>query len=358
MTIDVRELGYVPTIFIRNAEIKALSNLPKSDKRDLFPVFQLRPWLNSHQLENSITVVRKALEQNLFFLDLDPYYDFFGKDLTKPAVEEFHSLFSPKNGFANWYNFIEKYEGVTPCLRLESGGHESLTQQIDTATGLDRGFLAYLRHDFKYPFDQVIAQVCATGHSNFAFVIDTGWNRDLMPRMQWASELISMISSYRTEIPVIVTGSSFPDLFVNFAQGHVKQIDERVIFDTLVREHNAAALIYGDWGSTRPPSKGGGGQPIPPRIDLPVADGWAIFRSEDETEGYEEMADAAMESDEWDGQPKIWGTHMIENTSNGEQSGIKTVAAASATRINIHLHTQLRYNSPGLFYDTEDDYVD
>lgn len=358
MTIDIRELGYVPTIFIRNAEIKALSNLPDSDKRDLFPIFQLRPWLNSHHLDNSMKVVRKAIGEKPFFLDLDPYYDFSGKDLEKPSIAEFRSLFSPNDGFSNWYNFVAKYDDVTPCLRLESGGYETLGQQIDTATDLDRGFLAYIRHDFKYPFDQVIKQVCATGHSNFAFVIDTGWGRNLMPRMQWASSLIARISEHRTEIPVIVTGSSFPDLFISFSQGHVKQIDERTIFDTLVREHNAASLIYGDWGSTRPPSSGGGGQPIPPRIDLPVADAWAIFRSEDEDQGYQEMAEAAMSSDEWEGQPKLWGTYMIENTSNGDQSGIKTVAAASATRINIHLHTQLRYNAPGLFFDTEDDYVD
>tara|TARA_R110000868_G_scaffold243100_1_gene498873 strand:- start:54538 stop:55614 length:1077 start_codon:yes stop_codon:yes gene_type:complete len=358
MAIDIRGLGYVPTIFIRNAEIKALSNLPVSDKRDLYPIFQLRPWLNSHHLENSIKVVEKAIGEKPYFLDLDPYYDFMAKDLTKEAVAEFRSLFSPKDAFSNWYSFVEKFDRVTPCLRLESGGYSTLGPQIEVATSLDRGFLAYIRHDFVYPFDQVITQVCETGHSNFAFVIDTGWNKNLMPRMQWASSLIAKISDHRPEIPVIVTGSSFPDLFVNFSQGFVKPIDERAIYNSLVREHNAASLIYGDWGSTRPPSSGGGGQKIPPRIDLPTSSGWAIFRSEDDDEGYQEMAVEAMGSDEWNGQPQLWGTHMIESTSLGSQSGIKSVASASATRINIHLHTQLRYSAPGLFFDTEDDYVD
>lgn len=358
MSIDARQLRYVPTIFLRSAELAALEKLPDVDKVDLHPVFLLRPWMSSHQLIASIDRIHKSLGDRPYYLDLDPFFEKTIKNSNRQATSDFFSLYRSESLYRNWYEFVSGIPNVTPCLRLESPSNRKLSEQIDVATEIGRGFLAYIRYDITHDPEEVIREVCKTSHSDFAFVLDMLWSRDLNDRINWLSSLIRVATDLRPEIRIIITGSSYPDNFTKYSLGQKVQIQERNIFNQLKARHNAADLVYGDWGSTRPPSSGGGGAEIPPRIDYPTLDGWSIYRITDGSDGFHAAAKKISEREDWPSRLPIWGTFMIENTLNKSTPRIDNLKKASAARINIHLHSQLRFDQPDLFLETEDDYVD
>jgi hypothetical protein len=358
MLLDFRALTYLPTIFLKNAELDAVENLPETDKSDITPIFMLKPWATASDLDRAIERIKKSFGSRPFVLDIDPYYSYADKDQERKAIQEFKELLDPNDDFINWYNYIAKIDFAIPCLRLDRSSLDCLRRQISKATSLDRGFVVYIRKDRVSNARQVIDIVLETEHSNFLIVLDAGWSRDLLDRERWTSDLILQITEQRPEIPVTVSGSSFPDQFSKCGVGESISINERIVFSNLFRRHNAALLIYGDWGSTRPPSSGGGGNPIPPRIDLPSASDWKIYRFPVDQGGYRLAAIEASKSENWNNDLAIWGTYMIDNTKNSILPNIASTQKAAAVRINLHLHIQLRHDQPGLMFDTEDEYID
>ena len=74
MAINLFEANYVPTIFLRNAELLAVSELPEATKDILTPIFCLKPWFRSKLLSNSIKKIETSFgEGRSFFLDIDPF---------------------------------------------------------------------------------------------------------------------------------------------------------------------------------------------------------------------------------------------------------------------------------------------
>ena len=137
-------------------------------------------------------------------------------------------------------------------------------------------------------------------------------------------------------------------------------MNERALYNNLVRRHNAATLIYGDWGSTRPPS-----DPVPmkniPRIDLPTPRQWISFRRDselDDDEDYSDIAKRVVADNEWPTDLNIWGTYTINWTAEGEPGAIRIPYTAAAARINIHLHRQAFFGVDGIHVDGDEPFTD
>jgi hypothetical protein len=138
------------------------------------------------------------------------------------------------------------------------------------------------------------------------------------------------------------------------------RMNERFMYNSLVRQHNAAKLIYGDWGSTRAPS-----DPVQmrnvPRIDLPKPSEWISFRRDkdlDDDEDYQDIAERVIADTDWPKNLDIWGTKTIDWTAKGEPGGIRGRAAAAAARINIHLHRQAYFGANDIVTDGDEPFTD
>ena len=165
-------------------------------------------------------------------------------------------------------------------------------------------------------------------------------------------------------IPVILSGSSFPNNFAKFDGGGQAPLNERMVFDNLLALNNRARLVYGDWASSRSPSEPRPNpNPIPPRIDLPCRSSWEIFRVRDEDGGFQVAAIDALSSSEFPHDLDVWGTYVIRSTAEGsdnpkDQSVIRHHSRAAAVRINLHLYRQHNFNSFEPFPDTDDDFIE
>lgn len=354
MAIDLTRCSYIPTIFLRNAELRALRELPNSDKDDLAPIFALKPWLTSKELMRSIEKIQESFGERDFFLDLDPFYR--PNEIKRPAQDQFLELLDSSESYSNWMDFVEEHDRVQPCLRLEDADNRNIREQIESFTGLERTFLARIIFDHTPRPHEVVDSVCETEHGNFGFVLDVGWGSDILSREAWASGLVGRISDLRPEIPIVVSGSSFPSSFTGYEIGEPVHLDERTLYRSLSRRHNAASLIYGDWASSRKPSEQRGGAAPTPRIDLPDREAWRIFRIAEDNGGYVAAAREVLQSDSWNNDLDVWGTYMIRATAQREPFSINAPPYATAARINIHLHYQLRYNDPIRLIETEDEY--
>ncbi len=177
---------------------------------------------------------------------------------------------------------------------------------------------------------------CLSDLRTLHFFVDAGWSRDILGRESWASNIVERIARDHPEIEGCHLGQQLPRLFfANIGDRGTIQVDERFLYNNLVRRHNSATLIYGDWGSTRPPST----EQVPmrniPRIDLPTPSQWVSFRRDkelDEEEDYTDIAQRVVADADWPADLDIWGTYTIEWTANGEPGAIRSPATAAAAR--------------------------
>ena len=201
-------------------------------------------------------------------------------DSEKPVAAEFDKLFQSENGFANYYDAISEIAQAIPVLRIVGGSARHFEEQAENIEELDRGVVVRIEYgEVSNPLalvDQVLARF-----EDVSLFVATGWSREILGREIWASNIIERVTRNHPETELVVSGSSFPDTFTNIEERGVIRMDERSLYNNLVRRHNAATLIYGDWGSTRPPS-----DPVPmrniPRIDLPASRQWISFRRDSE----------------------------------------------------------------------------
>ena len=145
-----------------------------------------------------------------------------------------------------------------------------------------------------------------------------------------------------------MAGSSFPNSFQEIKDRGVLPISERFMFDELVRTHNAPNMVYGDWGSTRPPS-----DPVPmvnvPRLDIPGDRRWTFVRAvKGEEEDYQDVAIRAIADSNWPDSLDIWGTYLVRSTAEGLPTAIRSPVTAASARINIHLYTQAYFDLPNI----------
>ena len=353
MSVDIRNATYVPTIFLRGSELLAVAELDDTSKDALTPVFCLKPWATAKDLSRSMEKIEEVYPNRQFFLDIDPFYD---KEAKRPAQHDYYELIEDENN-QSWVEFFDEYTNAFPCLQVNRADIPAIQNQIDGFTERERIFLVRLDHEHGRGFSEVIQTVCNVGHSNFGFVLDAGWSRDLLSRTNWVDGLVKQIVDLRgDDIPIIVTGSSFPASFTGYSLGEEVDVAERTLFAQLQGANNRARLVYGDWASSRSPSEGGGGAVIPPRIDLATERSWEIFRSDDEAPEFSDLAQEVMESPNYPTDLAIWATYMIGATALDDPNGITTLRRATAVRINMHLYRQLNFGRFEPAPDTDDEY--
>lgn len=347
---------YCPFLFSRVAEIKALRELPSAAKDRLFPVIACRPWPNANELSRTWEKILEALGSRRFGLDLDAFK--YHSDSPKPASTSFDQLFDPTDGFANYFGELIDIEQAVPVLRLEANGLELIADQLAHSGLLGRGAILRIRRNQVQNPIALIDAVAENLDDNFLVVLDAGWTDDLLSSEVWFSPIIERITEYNPGCEIVVTGSSFPSSFTNIDSRGIIPVEERQIYDALVRRHNAATLIYGDWGSTREPS-----DPIPmkniPRIDLAAERNWISIRSPKENpEDYEQIAQRALNDPDYPTNLDIWGTYMIRCTAEGLPVCIKSPATAAAVRINMHLYRQSFFGIGNAAGEVDEEYVD
>lgn len=353
MSVDIRSAIYVPTIFLRGSELLAVAELDDTSKNALTPIFCLKPWATAKALSRSMDKIEEAYPDRPYFLDIDPFYD---KEAKRPAQREYYELIEDENS-QSWVDFFDEYPKAFPCLQVNRADIPAIQNQIDGFTAREKVFLVRLDHEHGRGFSEVIRTVCNVGHSNFGFVLDAGWSRDLLSRTNWVDGLVKQIVNLRgDDIPIIVTGSSFPDSFNGYSLGEEVDLAERTLFAQLQGANNRARLVYGDWASSRSPSEGGGGAVIPPRIDLATERSWEIFRSNQDAPEFSDLAQEVMDSPNYPKDLAIWATYMIRATALDDPNGITTLRRATAVRINMHLYRQLNFGRFEPAPDTDDDY--
>jgi len=348
---------YCPTLYARVAEMKALAQLPAATKDRLFPLIIGRPWPNATQLTRAWEKIGEALGGRRYALDLDRTKR--GSGNGKPAAAEFDSLFESRNGFENYYGAIAEVGEAIPVLRISDGFAPQFEEQADHIEELDRGVIVRIEYGTVTNPLALVDQVLGRFEDACIF-IDAGWSNDTLRREVWASGIIERVSQDHPEIEIVVSASSFPSSFTNIGERGVIPVEERVLYNNLVRRHNAATLIYGDWASTRPPS-----DPVPmrniPRIDLPMPNQWISFRRGrdlQDDEDYSDIAQRVISDPDWPEDLNIWGTYTIRWTASGEPGAIRSPATAAAARINIHLHRQAFFGSNDIVSDGDEPFTD
>lgn len=336
----LQNVSYCPILYARVAEIKALLNLPEASKNRILPILVARPWPNANSLELTWEKITEAMGNRRFGVDLDLAR--YHSESTRPAATEFDLLFDSHNGFENYYRTLERLPFAIPVLRLQGGEAPFLEEQINQITRLDRGGILRVQYgSIAHPISLV--RTVLEANTDIVVFIDMGWSPDILSRQMWASNIIQEISNIRREPEIAVCGSSFPESFSHISGKGSIDVNERTVFASLVRQHNEATLVYGDWGSTRPPATENHPMSnIPIRIDLPTLNQWIFFR-ENDGESYPELARRTMTDDLWPNHLNIWGTYTIRCTADGLPGAIRSPGTAAASRINIHLHTQAQF---------------
>lgn len=346
-------IEYMPSLFLRPAEMQALSMLSKSEKDFIFPIFLLRPWMTSKLLDAAFAKLEETYGERTYLIDVDHLIE---PSLEREAGRQFNALFDSNDGIRSWFSLIKARPNALPCLRLESASEAGVLAQAEIASDLGRPFALRLVYGRDEWWEQHLDDLLEIPHASFLIIIDLGWSIHLTQRFTWAEAVLKKVSQQRPDLSVNLSGSSFPWNFANFSLGHGVSIQERHIFEDARRRFNAINLIYGDWGSARPPLSTGGGKPVP-RIDYPSSNLWHIYRCPDDKGGYQTAARKIMHDEEvWRRDVHAWGRVMIEATAEGEPSGITSPQKATATRINLHMHRQCadRMGGAGMAY--EEDY--
>ncbi len=353
----LEQIVYCPILHTRQAEIKALIQLPLVSKQKIFPLIVARPWPNAKGMVRTWEKVAEAFGAYNFALDLDTSrYD---QGTGKAASDEFRLLFNPANGFSNYYDAIAALPRAVPVLRLNGGSIPEIDKQATHVDLMDRGVVCRLQYMPGVPVGMVVREIIHR-FPDLTIFVDTGWSPDLLMREAWASQIIQQITDEKPETEIVVTGSSFPDTFSDIGARGIRDLKERTLFANLMRRHNAATLVYGDWGSTRPtpePSV----MRITPRIDLPTRANWIFFRQDKSLatpESYADIAKRTMDDANWPRSLAIWGTYTIECTAQDVPGGIRSPAAAAAARVNIHLHQQAFYSADDVVSDSDEPYTD
>lgn len=354
MQVSINDLTYVPTIFLRNAEMQALEHLSNAEKDGILPLVLLKPWANSAQLSGSVKRIQKAYPDRQFLLDVDRYYT---KASERPAWSQFLSLQSSANNFAAWREFVQAVELAIPCIQLVGASTADIQAQINWANSLNRPFALRIENRFPCNIEAVLQAFEAIDHSNYVVIIDAGWSRDIISLQLWASSWIDALLDHHADVKIVLSGSSFPNEFMNYGQYGEEPLQERPFFNGLRTLHNAARLIYGDWASSRPhgPDSGGPGYP---RIDLPLSNRWVFFRADAINGNFQPLAEQATQSPLWDANLNIWGKYFINNTATSSGYMINSAQQAAAARINIHMSEQITAGTGTPIGDVPEDFID
>lgn len=335
---------YVPLLYTRLAEIRALRELPEVSKNLLVPVFKLRPWLNAKSLSRALEVIEESVGNRLYGLDLDDFKFDPNPDPDKQARVDFAALFQPEGGFENYYDLVREGGNRVPVFRSINSNDVQIDAQLDQVEEIGRGVFVRFKVQEPGSFLNVAQAIADRGVDNPVFILDCGWGRDILALAALASQFAQNLIEISENFEIVIAGSSFPDAFGGLGDRFEISAVERQLYAEVRRQVNFPALYYGDWGSTRPPT-----DPVPmrnvPRIDIARPNNWVSWRSEDE-ETYVEVARRVVTDSAWDGELGIWGEYMISATAEDADVRIKAPAMAAAVRVNLHLHQQANFENP------------
>lgn len=342
-------VNYVPLLKGKVAEVTAYRNLSDEVKALTLPIFQVRPWQNANLLQLAVDRIRGAVGGNTLAITLDR--DRRGGASSKPAQAEFDALFNAHAGNRAFYDFVSNVPEAVPTLQ-EATSPENLLLQLGNAAQLNRGLFVHFRQGATPPILNLAGSVPPLPHDT-VFVVDAGWSRNYELLESWAISTVRRIVEAIPDPEIVVMSSSFPDSFGSIkGHGTINYHEQRLAAAVIQRFQNSR-ITYGDWGSTRPPQSGGGGD-IPPRIDVPHLQGCNTFRASEDTDTFSSMATSAMAHTSFGSVPDCYGKRAIVATVT--DGIIKNAAKSTEARINIHLTLQSR--ADGTISTNEVEYVD
>jgi hypothetical protein len=149
--------------------------------------------------------------------------------------------------------------------------------QFDRIDELHRGVIVRIQRGYTGSIQEILDSGRLVV-DDVLFVVDAGWSTDILSQEIWSSSMVRQISDWEPSAEIACISSSFPNSFSHIEYKGSFFIDDRELFSRLVRHHNSAHLIYGDWGSTRQPEEAGGGTHYD-RIDIAVAGGMDFVSS-------------------------------------------------------------------------------
>jgi hypothetical protein len=332
----IQGLEYVPLLYSKRAEIRALKNLDISVRERIFPIVAVRPWPNTKKFEAILPYLETAFAGFRHGFDLDRNKR--GNVSIEPTATQFEELFNPLNGFEAYYNLVGMHADRVPVLRDTNGTFVNLDDQFDHIDGLHRGIIVRLENGHCDDIDSVL-QSGRLVPDDVLFAVDVGWSNDVVSQEMWASRIITKITDWDASAEIACLSSSFPNSFTHIEYRGAFSIDDRDLFDRLVRRHNAARLTYGDWGSTRRSEEQGGGTHYD-RIDTALPGEWVSFRQTGNEIGYQVVAERLLRDNQWTSLPVCWGKHSIECTALDIPGKIRGTEGAISSRINMHITAQ------------------
>ncbi len=343
------EVPYLPILSLRPAEMRALEELPNLTKDRLLPIIHLRPWVGSHQLENSTQRIAEAYGDRPIVIAMGEREQLN----ERPVYMQLDALRDASEGFRQWCEFLEGNDNYIPAIQFSPHTVQE-EAQIARLFDLRRGLAVIIERRAFRAIDRIAQRVGERTRSGegVCFIVDFGVaGRDHLEVAAQAIGYIDTIRQYAPAAAVSLSASSFPDNFVKLAS---QPIYERQLFNALPDRDR---VIYSDRGSARIERQGGGGGLPAPRIDYPQLTEWSFFRSEESGfAGYQEQARRLMANPIWNPNLRVWGTQMIERTVAGDTSAIGSPQKATAARINLHLQRQTFYENPLAAEDTDEDW--
>lgn len=366
---------YCPILSISPAETTALKELPAKDKQLILPLFPIKSWATANKLSSSLERVRSSLgKENFWIADID-HADLKTRDQSKlrEVHQEILALMDSRNGYRNWYEFIQKEKYLIPCLQLQD--LSEFQQQLNNLVSLNRGVVLRLKQvDIQLAVLERITPYLI-GTENILIILDLEQiTRDAVDTHGTITDLLLTINNLLPNAKLSLSSTSFPDSFGGYYKG-CNSIHERALFDRVRLQ--LPELIYSDRGSARAEKQSGGAGTPPPRIDYACRNEWHFIRrelpsnlnnanSEEEKNTkkkqkkqlYTQIAADIMLQDYWEESLALYSNYLIELTAKGDDYGIDSAQKATAVRINKHLHTQLYYDNITEIQDTDDDWVD
>lgn len=335
---------YYPTVCIRRAEMKALENLPVSEKAKMLPVVLLAPWLNSIEFDNTFHVIERSIGDGPIIVDIDR---FFSSTSTLPSRAYFRELIDPEIGPDRWFKLIDDHQNYIPCIQIVNVSNDHISNQISRAKILDRGYVFRIELNRDINFDFIFETISHNKNDNILVIFDYGYGGSIELLEAKLSRYIDKLLSISNNIKFVISGTNFPNNFSNYDNFAASElIYSRSIYNNLARKYGNYNFYYGDWASTKPRAYDGGGSKPLPRIDYPTPSSWIISRSREDGWDFNTAAEMILRLPEWNNRPMIWGTGMIEKSAKGLPGGIATGPQAIAARVNIHLYLQNNYGTP------------
>ncbi|MCZ8529858.1 beta family protein [Alteromonas sp. PRIM-21] len=374
LSIDEMEsFYYIPYLAISPSEMNALEELPNKDKNKLLPLFQLKGWATAKTLEKTIDRIKKSIGERYWIADIDETFVrnnaewlLTGKYPEREVFSEINALLDPNNGYSNWFNFINETPFAIPTVQW--GSIENLYNQIESLSSIGRGVVVRItRKNGTNEVDKALKALAKYSPKNCHIMLDLGQISGKDFKVEDLTGRIDLIKKVLPKSTISISASSFPSQFSGYNKGE-NPIHERILFNQLKRERHNSNLFYSDRGGARAEKVTGGGGIPSPRIDYPLKNDWRYVREEykdsnlpldgEKEELYTLCAKKIMAEEYWTPDLRLWGTQMIEQTALGDKFGINSPAKATAVRINIHLHTQLHYNTKIEEIDTDDEWID